>query len=368
MSARTVPLQDVERELARQLTRLRGHEEPVPVLRARLSNLIVFCGSAAQWEAIDAQVPEFCAAHPARVLLLFGDRAAPDAPVTAEASVRPINVEQRQFSCAEEVTLRAGGSDVDRLPFAVRPFLVSDLPVNVLWAAPVPPPLAGPLLQELAENAQQIIYDSIGWPDPARGVAATAGWLEQVERSDAVRWRVASDLNWRRLKYWRRVLRQALAPESAPGAAESANEVVVEHGPHASVQAWLLASWLARRMRWRVGTGKVTPNVEMVFRCDTPAGPARARIHRLEQGSPEIRRVRIACRLGNEPAVLNVGLEDGRRLAIHLEGVPGEPRTLTLPHLAPVELVGRQLSDRERDPVFRECMAVAGVMARGLLA
>src|SRR5262249_51210731 len=161
----------------------------------------------------------------------------------------------------------ACGAEVDRMPFAVRPFLVGDLPVNLWWAAPVPPPMAGPLLYELGEYAQQIIYDSIGWPEPARGVAATTGWLEQVERADSVRWRVASDLNWRRLKYWRRVLRQALDPASAPGAAESANEVLVDHGPHASVQAWELVSWLARRMRWRIQGGKVTPNVEMVWRC-----------------------------------------------------------------------------------------------------
>ena len=70
------------------------------------------------------------------------------------------------------------------LPFAVRALLIGDLPTNLWWAAPVPPPFAGPLLYELAEHAQQIVYDSMGWPDPAHGVAATAGWLEQIERAD----------------------------------------------------------------------------------------------------------------------------------------------------------------------------------------
>jgi hypothetical protein len=36
------------------------------------------------------------------------------------------------------------------------------------------------------------------------------------------------------------------------------------------------------------------------------------------------------------------------------------------PHTA-AELIGRQLSDRERDPAFRESMAVAGGMAQSLL-
>jgi len=50
-----------------------------------------------------------------------------------------------------------------------------------------------------------------------------------------------------------------------------------------------------------------------------------------------------------------------------LEGVEGAPRTMTLPPVSAAELVGRQLSDRERDPVFHESMAVAGAMAQSVL-
>jgi glucose-6-phosphate dehydrogenase assembly protein OpcA len=362
-----VPLRDVERELNRQMKVLQG-EGPAPVLRVRMANLVIFCDGEEQAAALDAEIPDVCAVHPARVLLLVGDRKAAGAAVEAQVSARPIHVEQRQFACAEQVTLRAGGGGVDHLPFAVRPLLIGDLPVNLWWAAPVPPPLAGPLLYELSEPAQQIVYDSMGWPDPARGVAATGSWLEQVERHDGVRWRVASDLNWRRLKYWRRLLSQALAPGSAPGAAESACEVLVEHGPHAVVRAWELAGWLARRLGWRLQGGKVHPNVEMVWRGEGPAGAVKVRVHRLEQGPSVIRRVRIVCKLKAEEGALNLVAEGDQRLAIQLEGFEGEPRTLTLPPQTPAELVGRQLSDRKPDPVFRETMATAQLMARGVVA
>jgi glucose-6-phosphate dehydrogenase assembly protein OpcA len=333
-----------------------------------MANLVIYCNSAEQAAALDQEIPDVCAAHPARVLLLVGERNALEQPVTAEVSVRPINVELRRFAWSEQVTLHAGGSAVDSLPFAVRALVVGDLPMNLWWAAPVPPPLAGTLLYELAEYAQQIVYDSIGWPDPARGVAATAGWLEQVERHKGGRRRVASDLNWRRLKYWRRLLKQALDPGSAPGAAESATEILIEHGPHASVMAWELVSWLSRRLGWKVQGGRVTPGVEMVWRCETPAGAGRVRIHRLEQGPPEIRRARIACKLNNAPGALNLVVENDQRLAIELEGVDATIRTMALPPISPAELVGRQLSDRERDPVFHESMAIAQVMAKSLLA
>jgi glucose-6-phosphate dehydrogenase assembly protein OpcA len=366
MSRLTIPLQNVERELNRQSKVLQG-PGTTPVLRARMANLVIYCDSDEQGAEIDRDIPDVCAAHPARVLLLIGNRAAPEQPVTAEVFVRPVNVELRRFAIAEQVTLHAGGGAVDRLPFAVRAVLIGDLPTNLLWAAPVPPPMAGTLLYDLSENAQQIVYDSIGWRDPARGVAATAAWLQQVERREGAHWRVASDLNWRRLKYWRRLLKQALDPGSAPGAAESATEVLIEHGPHAVVLAWELVSWLSRRLGWKVKGGKVTPGVEMVWNCDTPAGMGRIRIRRLEQGPPEIRRMRIACRLEGQPGALNLAVEDSQRLSIQLEGVEAAPRTLALPPRSPAELIGRQLSDRERDPVFHESMAIAQVMARSLL-
>jgi glucose-6-phosphate dehydrogenase assembly protein OpcA len=366
MSVRLVELHDVERELNRQMKVLQGAGSE-PVLRARMSNLVVFCDNLERANEIDLQLPDICAVHPARVLLLIGERAAADRPLEAEVSARPIDVETRRFATAEEVTLHACGGAVERLPFAVRSLLIGDLPTTLWWASTTPPALSGTLMYELAEQAQQIIYDSRGWPEPARGVAATASWLEQIERRDIGRWRVASDLNWRRLKYWRRLLTQALDPCSAPEAAQTTTEVLVEHGPHAVVMAWMLVSWLTRRLGWQVQAGKVTGGTEMAWRATTPRGTARVRIRRLDQGPPEVHRIRMACTLDDEPGALNLVAED-QRLAIQLEGTEGARRTLSSPPHPPAELVGRQLSDRESDPVFHQSMVVAGVMARGLLA
>ncbi len=355
---------DAERELHLQMKALQG--PGAPLRRARMSNLVVYCSSLEQSIAINEQVPGISAVHPARVLVVVGEAGRPQRDVTARVMVRPlVEGKHKHYACAEQVTLHAAGGAVDRLPFAVRALLIGDLPINLWWAAPSPPALAGPLLYELAEHAQQIMYDSIGWPDPLRGVAATASWIEQVERPGG-QWRVTSDLNWRRSKYWRRILSQALEPVSAPGAAESATEVLLEHGPHAVVQAWELASWLTRHLEWRVQGGKVTPGVEISWRFAGPAGDARVRIRRLDDGPPEVRRIRIACKLDGKPGALCFAAED-QRLAVSLEGAEGEPRTMTTPPHTPAELIGRQLSDRARDPVFRESMAVAQVMAQSVL-
>ena len=236
------PLEKVERELAQQLKKLQGPGE-MPVQIARMSNLIVFCDDRAVADKISAVLPEIVSSHPARVLLLVGEPIGAIPIITASVLVRPLGSGPHHSSFCEQVSLHAAGDGVGRLPFAVRTLLVGDLPTNLWWASNVPPPMGGTLLHDLGEHVQQIVYDSLGWREPAKGVAATASWLKQVEMTmPGGRWRVASDLNWRRLKYWRRLLAQTF--EANTGTVESATELLVEHGPHAVIEAWELVSWL----------------------------------------------------------------------------------------------------------------------------
>lgn len=361
-----VPLSDVERELDRQMRRLRRDDES-PVARVRMSNLVIYCDCPRAAGDIAAQVSDIVAVHPARVLLLIGDPTGPETEAAAAVQVTGCRASHQQNACSELVVLRAGGSSVGRLPFAVRALVVGDVPVNLWWASPTAPALAGTLVNDLGEYAQQIMYDSVGWTDPARGVAACATWIERIERCDCSRWRVASDLNWRRLKYWRRLVTQALDPSCAPGAAESIREIVVEHGPHAVIQAWELISWIARQLGWRVQAGKVQPGVEIAWRFQTSSGETLVRVRRLEEGPPQVRSVRIACALDGKRVTMTLAADGESRLAIRLEGSAGMPRTVAVPPLTAAELVGKQLSDRERDVVFRESMAVAQSLAQSLL-
>lgn len=360
-----VPLRDIERELNRQMKFLQGNATPA-LQRARMSNLVIFCTSLEQSIEINAEVPAISTAHPARVILLVGEAGA-DRDLTARVTVRPLMAGKKSYAVVEMVTLHAGGTHIDRLPFAVRSLLIGDLPVNLWWESIVPPPLAGALLYELSEYAQQIIYDSLGWRDPARAMAATTDWLEQIERPGG-RWRVASDLNWRRLKYWRRLLTQALEEPSAPGAAASVREIAIRHGPHAVIQAWLLGSWLSRLLGWRVTSGRVQPGVEMTWRFATgPGADARISLRRDEAGSSEVQEVRLACSIDGKPVHLIAAAEGRQHLSLRLEGLEAAARTVTLQGQSPIDLVARQLSDRERDPAFRESMVVAGIMAHSVL-
>lgn len=370
-----VPLPKVEEELARQLNLVRGKGE-APVRHARMSNLVIFCDRADTVERLAAEVPNIVSLHPARVLLLLAEETAPDDFSTAVNSWCEVGTEVH--ICCEQIVLRAGGQYVHRLPFAVRGLLIGDLPTNVWWAATTPPALGGPLMHELTDRAQQILYDSIGWADPPRYVAATASWLARSAfEGQAARvpplaprfamQRVASDLNWRRLKYWRRVLSQALDPGAAPGAIESISEMVVEHGPHAVIQAWELVSWVASRLGWKVQGGQVQPGAEIDWQVQAPHGVMRVCIKRLPEGPSDVRHVRFTCRINGVAGAIDVAAEDGRLLKAVAEPVSTTPRTVIATPQPLAELVARQLSDRDFDPVFNESMVIAKVFAESLL-
>jgi glucose-6-phosphate dehydrogenase assembly protein OpcA len=390
-----VPLRHVEEELGRQMRVLQGDGD-TPLQRASMSNLVIFCDRRDHAEEVAGLVPEIVAVHPARVILVVGEAEpkgrgegekgrtgesepalspSPPLPISPSSSsvaasvlVRCLQTGRERQSYSEQVTLYASGAELRKLPFAVRALLIGDLPINLWWRSQQPPPLAGPLLYELSEHAQQIVYDSLSWLEPKRAVAATYSWLEQVEQGmPGGRWRVASDLNWRRLKFWRRLLTQALDDTVAPGAVASATELVVEHGPHAVVQAWELVSWLTSQLGWKVQGGKTHQGVEIGWQFRAPHGPVRVRIRRLAEGPAQVLMLRLQCRLGETNGAVVIRLEEERRLTVVQEGVPAAPRTINIQLQSPAEILGRQLSDRERDPVFTQSMAVAQELARSIL-
>lgn len=297
-----IALDKVEAELNARL-QLAQLDAKAPVRRVRMSNLIIFCSATDTACAAELQVPEIVAFHPARVILLVGEHDATHGQLRASILVRKVASDPRLVS--EQVTLHAGGAMIDQLPFAVRGLLIGDLPTNLWWASTTPPPFAGRLLTDLADHAQQLIYDSRGWTEPNRAVAAASSWLGGFERtSEHGKWRIASDVNWRRLKTWRRLLTQGLDPATAPGMLDQIAEITIEHGPHAVTQAWLIAGWLASRLGWHYQASRLKDNVEIAFQFRAPHGWVTLRIDRVPTGPSAIQKIRIACGFEGQASTL----------------------------------------------------------------
>src|SRR5258708_16808398 len=126
-----VPLKNVERELGRRLRVIEGLGK-APVLRACMSNLVVFCDTPELATRIIGELPAIVAAHPARVLLLCVDPDAPDG-ITASVSVQGRLSGEGNWVVSEQVQLRAPARSTERLPYAIRPLLIGDLPTNLWW-------------------------------------------------------------------------------------------------------------------------------------------------------------------------------------------------------------------------------------------
>jgi len=77
--------------------------------------------------------------------------------------------------------------------------------------------------------------------------------------------------------------------------------------------------------------------------------------------------LRLACTLGGAPGAVAIRLEASLRLVVEQEGSAAAPRTANVQPEPIAELVSRQLSDRERAPVFDQSMAVAQELAKSLI-
>jgi glucose-6-phosphate dehydrogenase assembly protein OpcA len=360
--AQPVDLAEIEGQLTRFLWDDPESPEASPlVTRACMANLLIFCRSTDEERGIIQEIPFIVAQHPSRVLLLVADPNYQSEGLEAFVSAHCRLIEEGQQICSEHVTVRAGNAGIRRLPSLVRSLLLGDLATSLWWATPEAPPLRGLLFDELAELADQIIYDSVAWTDPIRQLIATANWVRRGQSKSI------ADLAWRRPLLWHRLLAQALDPAYAPGALEGISEIHIEHGPHALTQAWLLIGWLALRLGWQPRGGRVTPGPEVHWQFASSHGLPRVQIRRLTSGEAEIKTLRIVTRVSDQPVTFHFRADSASKISAFAEGFADRMLSLSGPILSRAELVAHQLPDLAHDRLFEESLALARTMAEAVL-
>jgi glucose-6-phosphate dehydrogenase assembly protein OpcA len=247
------------------------------------------------------------------------------------------------------------------LPYLVRSLLIGDLPTDLWWTHNEPPPAGGELFNELASMSNQVIYESVSWPNPAKSVVTMANWAARPDAAQTI-----SDLGWRRLKPWRRILGQSLDPTVTPEALESITEVVVEHGPHMLQQVWLLVGWLACRLDWKPLGGRVVPGETLTWRFQSPRGPVSITARRKGDLSPEIHRLTLSWKTAGKTRTADFAIAGPDRLAVTMKDADVPPRFLFLPYQSRASLVAKQLPDRGRDELFDHTLQLSRLMAEAL--
>ncbi len=359
---RPVPIAAIEREL-NQLWDHSDHKiDGEIVTRACMSNLIVLCSTSEQARRLPEEIAEIVRIHPARVLVLVQDDALPGADLDATVGLVCHLVGGGRKVCSEYVVVKAPGPSLRRVPSVTRSLLIGDLPTALWWASnDQAPPLAGDLFNELGGMVEQIIYESQGWLDPVRSVVAAADWAANDKLTHTF-----ADIEWRRLKPYRRLISQTFDPAVMPGALEAITDVRIEHGPHAVVKAWMLSGWLACRLGWRPERGKVAPGSDLSWNFRSPAGPLRITIHRLPEGEPKVQTVVVTYKNAGKPVSVHFNRLGPGRLSVAGEDPAAPPRVLVVKSERRSSLIARQLPDLARDALFLDTLQVSRLMAESL--
>ena len=356
-----VDLAAIEEELARFWHDPEAPEAGSPVTRACMANLVIFCRNIDEERELTQEIPSIVASHPARVLLLVADGHSQSEGLEAFVRAHRRLTEEGQQIYSEHVTVRAGSASIRRLPSTVRSLLLGDLATTLWWATPEAPPLHGTLFDELAELADQVIYDSVAWTDPLRQLIVMADWIGRGHAKSI------ADLAWQRPRLWHHLIAQSLDPGYAPGALEGMSEIHIEHGPHALTQAWLLIGWVALRLGWQPQGGRVMPGPEVHWQFAWPYGTPRVRIRRLESGAAEIKLMRVVTRVADHPVTFHFRAESASRVSVFAEGFADRMLSLTGPVQSRAAMVAHQLSDLAHDRLFEQSVALARTMAEAML-
>jgi hypothetical protein len=231
------------------------------VMRACMSNLIIYCDTPEEAAVVGQEITKIVDIHPARVLLLVGDGQPGIDSIEALITIYYTALDEDWQVCAERIDVVAASASAERLPSVARSQLIGDLPTTLWWVSRRPPPEVGDVFFQLAELADQIIYDNMGWINPIKGISVMTRWVAAQQNEQVV-----YNLAWRRIALWRKLLSQMLDPQIAPGALEGLRVIEIDHGPHALAMTWLLVGWLASQLKWRPVDGKQLSNSELVWK------------------------------------------------------------------------------------------------------
>ncbi len=136
------------------------------VTTAQVLNLVVRATSYKTSNSYVESIERITGRHPSRVIVATTDPGEADMPVQAWVSIHcqlpPAGGRQ---VCCEQVTVAAGGGESERrMPAAIIPLLLPDLPVFLWW--PEGDPFDEYIFRNLADSLNRLIVDSAHFESP----------------------------------------------------------------------------------------------------------------------------------------------------------------------------------------------------------
>jgi glucose-6-phosphate dehydrogenase assembly protein OpcA len=248
--AQEVDVASIERELVRLLKlpeNLSGNGQPAS--RTAVLNLVAYASDRASMEQISATLATLADHHPSRTIVALVDEEAAVADIEASVRVSCKHVGTAGLSvCVEQIVLEAKPAATRRLPNAILPLLLADLPVVLWW--PGEPPLRDPILYDMLEPAYRFVVDT----SQGAHLERYLGGLNNLRHRPGLRFDMV-DLNWERLLPWRELIAQFWDVPGWRNALKGLDRVEIDlarppGGRSNRSQALLIAGWLTSRLGW----------------------------------------------------------------------------------------------------------------------
>jgi len=223
-------------------------------MRACLFNLIVFNRLSPRTDYIRSIVQKVSEKYPCRVLFVSSDPDATQPYLKTAVSV----VGAGPIAC-DYIDIGVSGPDLERVPFAILPHIIPDLPVSLLWTEdPVQP---HPLFTPFSKLASRIIFDS----ESADSLLSFSEKVLSLREELGID---TADLNWARTEGWRDLIASIFHSQEHLNNIEtiriSYNAKPTAFFCHLKVQSLYLLSWLSSRLKWTFQ--KASPKLQFEFK------------------------------------------------------------------------------------------------------
>ena len=346
-----VELGSIERELA-AMWRMQGEGVPSErgpaVVRSCVMNLVVCCSGTTQVEHLANVAAQVTTTIPARVVVAIEESSGDQEAIRAALSTRCAlarGADAHRQICCEQIVLRAGGAMARRLPGAIVPLLLPDLPVVLWW--PDQPCLTGDPGLRLVQHADWLVVDSGRFTQQA----AQLEWLASLDRPIA-------DIAWQRLRGWRELTARLFDARGFEDYPEriSRIQVVCEGGDGCPVEGMLLGSWIASRLGWHPGAA----SGDLTWHLVRPGGEA-GDLHLTRQvatGRPG-RVVSLVLTAGDATFQLSRPGPDMLTGSVLMNATCPLPRTARVVDRDEATLLARALQAGARDRIYDAALALA---------
>ncbi len=348
---------------------------PMVTARAATLNLIAATRTRSDADRVRRTIAALSDIYPSRATVLIADPAqdtgtAPGMDVQVDLLEQPAS-RGRPAIVFECVTVDVSTENERQLASIASPLLVPDLPDFLWWSADTAD--GGSLFSELVGISDRLIVDSAASHHAAGAMQTLLRFACSPGDHAAL-----SDFAWARLNPWRRLTTQFFdVPAMLPilDLVDEATLTYANSPTHTSgfTGALLYAGWLGSRLKWRT-PGELLPvrGDPNVWRATLRAGAAgRQREVTLTLrptakllAASTLLDVRLAAD-GGKAGLFTIERLDADEISTTSDSpeMPNIVRTVFAPIPDEADLLGEELRDFGRDPVFEAALAFATDMA-----